>query len=113
MVRENKMPDPLSGKNIVLGVCGSAASYKALDLASKLTQRGALVSVIMTDAAQKFISPLYFNAITRRKVVSDIFSPTYDTGMDHIAISKSADVFIVAPATINKIAHSTVLYLQY
>jgi len=99
------MSDPLSGKNIVLGVCGSAACYKAVDLASKLTQRGASVNVIMTDAAQKFISPLYFNAITRNKVVSDIFSPTYDTGMDHIAISKNADIFVVAPATINKIAH--------
>jgi len=99
------MPDPLSGKNIVLGVCGSAASYKAVDLASKLTQRGALVNVIMTDAAQRFISRLYFNAITRRKVVSDIFSPTYDSGMDHIAIAKNADIFVVAPTTINKIAH--------
>ena len=99
------MSDPLSGKNIVLGVCGSAACYKAVDLASKLTQRGASVNVIMTDAAQKFISPLYFNAITRNKVVSDIFSPTYDTGMDHIAISKNADIFVIAPTTINKIAH--------
>ena len=67
------MTSPLSEKRIVLGVTGSIACYKALDLASKLTQSGALVDTILTSAANQFISPLAFRSLTHRPVITDLF----------------------------------------
>ena len=98
------MPDPLANSNIALGVTGSIACYKAVDLASKLTQAGALVDVVMTADACKFLAPLTFQSITHRPVVTDVFDPQSELSIDHVAIAERADAVIVAPATANTIA---------
>ena len=88
-------------KKIVIGVTGSIAAYKSVDIASQLTQRGAIVDVIMTEKATKFVSPLSFQAITHRKVVVDLYDPASDMGMDHLVLANQADLFVIAPATAN------------
>jgi len=88
-------------KKIVIGVTGSIAAYKSVDLASQLIQRGAIVDVIMTEKATKFVSPLSFQAITHRKVVVDLYDPTSDIGMDHLVLANKADLFVIVPATAN------------
>ena len=98
------MPDPLENKHVVLGVTGSIACYKAVDLASKLTQQDALVDVIMTSAATEFLAPLTFASITHRPVVTDIFDPQSEMSLDHVALAQRADVVVVAPATANTMA---------
>ncbi len=98
------MPNPLEGKTVALGVSGSIACHKAVDLASKLTQQGAAVDVVMTEAAARFASPLAFAAITHRPVVADLFDPQAEIGMDHVAVAERADVVVVAPATANTVA---------
>jgi phosphopantothenoylcysteine decarboxylase/phosphopantothenate--cysteine ligase len=98
----------LRGKRIILGVCGSIACYKAADLASKLTQAGALVDVILTDAAQKFISPLTFRGLTGRTVFTDMFDPQSELAEEHVALARAADALLIAPAsatTIARLAH--------
>ena len=102
------MSDPLANSRIALGVTGSIACYKAVDLAGKLTQAGALVDVIMTPDACKFLTPLTFQSITHQPVVTDVFDPQSELSIDHVAIAERADAVIVAPATANtisKIAH--------
>ena len=98
------MPNPLEGKFVVLGVTGSIACHKAVDLASKLTQAGALVDVIMTESATRFATPLAFQSITHRPVVTDTFDPSSADAIEHVAIAERADVLVVAPATANTIA---------
>ena len=98
----------LQGKRVVLGVCGSIACYKAADLASKLTQTGALVDVILTDAAQKFVSPLTFRALTGRPVFTDMYDPQSALAEEHVALARAADALLIAPAsatTIARLAH--------
>jgi phosphopantothenoylcysteine decarboxylase/phosphopantothenate--cysteine ligase len=102
------MPTNLDGKHVVLGVTGSIACYKAIDLASKLTQANAKVDVILTRGAENFVTPLAFAAITHRPVVTDIFDPQSELSIDHVALAERSDVIVVAPATahtIAKIAH--------
>lgn len=98
------MADPLADSRIALGVTGSIACYKAVDLASKLKQAGALVDVIMTREACNFLTPLTFKSITHRPVVTDVFDPQSELSIDHVAIAERADAVIVAPATANTIA---------
>ena len=98
------MPDPLENRHIALGVTGSIACYKAVDLASKLTQARALVDVIMTEGATHFLSPLTFRSITHRPVVTDLFDPQSELSMDHVAIAQRVDLIVVAPATANTLA---------
>ena len=98
------MPNPLEGKHVALGVTGSIACYKAVDLASKLTQAGALVDVILTRGAANFLTPLTFGSITHRPVVENIFDPQSELSMDHVAVAGRADVVVVAPATAHTIA---------
>lgn len=98
------MKGPLSKKNIVLGVTGSIACYKGLDLASKLIQSGAFVEVIMTKSSMRFISPLSFKSITHSDVVTDLFDPKSKQSINHVALAENADAIIVAPATANSIA---------
>lgn len=100
------MTNPLQDKRVVLGVTGSIACYKAVDLASKMTQRGAKVDVVMTDSAAKFVSPLTFGSITHRPVVTDLFDPASDASIHHISVAERADVVVIAPATANFIAKS-------
>lgn len=92
------------GKTIVLGVTGSIAAYKAADLASKLTQRGLTVDVVLTRAAMEFVSELTFRSITHRPVVTDMFDPASEFSVEHVALAERADVVVVAPATANTIA---------
>jgi phosphopantothenoylcysteine decarboxylase / phosphopantothenate---cysteine ligase len=94
----------LQGANIVLGVTGGIACYKAVDLASKLVQAGAVVDVIMTEGATEFVTPLPFQTITKRPVSLDMFQLLRDTDMAHISLSARADVLVIAPATANTIA---------
>ena len=97
----------LSGKRIVLGVSGGIAAYKAVTLASRLTQANALVDVIMTHSAAKFVAPVTFQAITQRSVATDTFEFWHDAGrlrIGHVALAHAADLFIIAPATAHTIA---------
>jgi len=94
----------LEGKTVVLGVTGSIAAYKAAELASQLTQAGARVEVIMTEAATEFIAPLTFRAITGRPVVFKMFDPSSEYSASHIALAEAADVVAIAPATADIIA---------
>ncbi len=98
------MPNPLDGKHVALGVTGSIACHKAVDLASKLTQAGALVDVIITGSAARFATPLAFRSITHRPVITDTFDPASPDSIEHVAIAERADVILVAPATANTIA---------
>ena len=98
------MTDPLAGSRIALGVTGSIACYKAVDLASKLTQANSLVDVIMTREAREFLTPLTFRSITHQPVVTDVFDPQSELSIDHVAIAERADAVIIAPATANTIA---------
>lgn len=98
----------LRDKRIILGVCGSIAAYKAVDLASKLTQAGAQVDVLLTAAAQRFISPLTFQAVSGRPVYSDLWASDSAAGLPshiaHIGLGEAADLLVVAPATANSLA---------
>jgi phosphopantothenoylcysteine decarboxylase / phosphopantothenate---cysteine ligase len=94
----------LKDKTIVLGITGGIAAYKAADLASKLTQAGARVEVVMTEAAAKFITPLTLRNITGRPVVTDMFEMASQYQEGHVALAELADVVVVAPATANTIA---------
>jgi phosphopantothenoylcysteine decarboxylase/phosphopantothenate--cysteine ligase len=98
----------LKDRRIVLGITGGIAAYKAADLASKLTQAGARVDVVMTAAATRFIAPLTFQALTGRPVYTDLWTPTPETALPHIALGEAADLVVIAPATADflaKMAH--------
>ena len=94
----------MQGKHVVLGVTGSIACYKAVDLASKLTQAGALVDVVMTEDACRFVAPLAFGSITHRPVTTSLFDPHSELSVEHVALADRADILTVAPATANTLA---------
>jgi phosphopantothenoylcysteine decarboxylase/phosphopantothenate--cysteine ligase len=94
----------LKDKTVVLGVSGSIAAYKAVELASQLTQAGARVDVIMTQAAREFITPITFRSITGRPVVTDMFELNSEYSVEHVALAEAVDVVVVAPATADIIA---------
>ena len=94
----------MKGKTIVLGVTGSIAAYKAADLASKYTQAGARVNVIMTKSAVEFITPLAFRTITARPVATSMFDIASEYSVEHVALAEAADIVVIAPATANVIA---------
>jgi phosphopantothenoylcysteine decarboxylase/phosphopantothenate--cysteine ligase len=94
----------LSNKTIVLGITGGIAAYKAADIASKLTQAGARVEVVMTESATKLITPLTLRNITHRPVVTDMFEMASEYSVEHVALAEAADVVLIAPATANTIA---------
>jgi len=94
---------PFENKNIVLGVTGSIACYKAADLCSKLVQLGANVDVILTEAAQKFINPLTFKSIAHRPVITNLYDPESEIAMAHVALAQRADLVVIAPTTANMI----------
>lgn len=96
-----------SNKRIILGVTGSIAAYKAADLASKLTQAGAQVDVILTSAAEKFITPLTFQSVTGRQVYIDSDLWGNEAHVLHVGLGHSADLIIIAPCTANTIAKLT------
>lgn len=86
-------------KTVVLGVTGSIAAYKGVDLASKLTQEGYRVEVALTPAAEEFVTPLTFRAVTGRPVVTGMFDLSSEFSVEHVALAEAADVVVVAPAT--------------
>ncbi len=113
--------------NVVLGVGGGIAAYKAAELARALAQRGASVQVVMTAAAQEFVKPLTFAALTGKKVITGMFSSatgdeTLSSAVEHISVAEANSLLVVAPATANllaKFAHGiaddflTTLYLAF
>lgn len=94
----------LVDRAIVLGVTGSISAYKAADIASKLAQVGAMVDVIMTEAATRFVAPLTFRSLTGRPVFSDMFDPQSELAEEHVELARRADAVLVAPATASTIA---------
>lgn len=96
--------DPIQGRDVVLCVTGGIACYKAADLASKLTQRGAGVTVAMTEAAGEFVRPLTFESLTRRRVYCSLWHEPDSYVSRHISLTDRADLIVVAPATANVLA---------
>ena len=94
----------LKGKHIVLGVTGSIAAYKIASLASMLRKKQADVTVIMTPNATNFINPITFESLTGNKCLVDTFDRNFQFQVEHVALAKLADVFLVAPASANVIA---------
>jgi phosphopantothenoylcysteine decarboxylase/phosphopantothenate--cysteine ligase len=97
----------LHHRRIVLGVTGSIAVYKAVDLASKLTQAGALVDVIMTEAARRFVAPITFESVTGRPVYTTMWATAegaLPTHIAHVGLGEGADLLVVAPITAHTIA---------
>src|SRR5881394_752726 len=93
-----------SGKNIVLGVTGSIAAHKAIDVASLLTKDGFSVHVAMTADALRFITPLPFKTLSRHPVVSDLYDEEEGWKPTHIKLADEADLLLIAPATANTVA---------
>jgi phosphopantothenoylcysteine decarboxylase / phosphopantothenate---cysteine ligase len=95
---------PLQHKNIILGVTGSIAAYKAADLASKLAQSGAIVNVVLTDAATQFIAPLTFQSVTGQPAYTNADLWGANAHVLHIGLARKADALLIAPATANTLA---------
>jgi phosphopantothenoylcysteine decarboxylase/phosphopantothenate--cysteine ligase len=98
------MANPFENKHIVLGVTGSVAAYKAVELASKLTQAGALVDVILTESALKFVSALQFQSVTGRKAFTDADLWGGEAHVVHVNLGHSADLLVIAPVTASTMA---------
>ncbi len=96
--------DCIRGKNIVIGVTGSIAAYKIASLCSMLKKRDANVTVIMTRNATNFINPITFETLTGNKCLVDTFDRNFEFSVEHVELSKAADVFLIAPASANVIA---------
>ena len=96
-------PKPAGG-NLVLGVTGSIAAYKAADLTSRLTRQGASVHAVMTADALRFITPLAFKTLSRHPVVTDLYDEEEGWKPTHIRLADEADLLLIAPATANTIA---------
>src|SRR3712207_5094466 len=97
-------PQTLKGREIVVAVCGGIAAYKVADVVSKLVQSGAGVTVVMTAEAQKFVTPLTFEALSGRPVRTSTFDLVETSDPQHIGLTERADLMLVAPATNNTIA---------
>ena len=94
----------LLNKRILVGICGGIASYKAVELVSRLQQAGALVDVIMSERAGEFVRPLTFSSLSHRPVYSDLWEPSGKAAETHIALAEEAELLVVVPATANTIA---------
>ena len=87
--------------HIVLGVTGSIAAYKAVEITSSLVKQGHRVTVIMTETAQRFINPVTFRSISHNQVITDLFVDNESYNPNHVSLADSADIVVVAPATAN------------
>ncbi|MBS3734649.1 MAG: hypothetical protein KGY99_06960 [Phycisphaerae bacterium] len=96
--------NPLTDREVLLCVTGGIACYKAADLASRLVARGTGVTVAMTNAATRFVTPLTFQALTRRRVATSLWNAAEDYRSQHLALTEAADVMVIAPATANTLA---------
>ena len=99
------MSNSFAGKRIVFGVTGSIAAFKVAGWVSALAKEEALVDVVMTEAAAKFVAPLTFASLSGRPVFEDMFSAEQKGGISHIGLSREADCIVIAPATAKTIAH--------
>lgn len=95
---------PLEGKCVVLGVTGGIAAYKACELTSRLRKAGAQVFVVMTKNACQFVAPLTFETLSNHPVATDTFARPETWEVEHVALAKRADAFVIAPATANILA---------
>jgi phosphopantothenoylcysteine decarboxylase / phosphopantothenate---cysteine ligase len=91
-------------KRIIVGVCGGIASYKAVDLVSKLQQAGALVDVILTEHAEDFVRPLTFSTVSHRPVYSNLWEASGQAAERHIELAEEAELLVIVPATANTLA---------
>ena len=96
--------NPIQSKRILLGVTGSVAAYKAVDLASKLTQAGAEVDVLLTEAAVRFVTPISFQSVTGRPAFTDTDLWGAEAHVLHVNLGRPADLLLIAPITANTIA---------
>lgn len=94
----------LAGKKILIGISGGIAAYKCAELTRRLIERGAQVQVVMTQAAQEFITPLTMQAVSGNPVSSSLLDPSAEASMGHIELAKWADLVLLAPATADLIA---------
>jgi len=94
----------MSGKTVILGVTGSIAAHRAVDLASLLVKAGCVVHVVMTADAQKFVTPLPFKTLSRNPVVTDLYDVSDEWKPAHIELADAADLLLIAPATANTLA---------
>lgn len=93
----------LTGKNIIIGVTGGIAAYKAVEVVSRLKKLGAEVHVIMTKAATEFVTPLTFREISKNPVITDMWAEPKKWHIEHIALASLADAFLIVPASANTI----------
>jgi phosphopantothenoylcysteine decarboxylase/phosphopantothenate--cysteine ligase len=98
------MITPFQDKRILLGITGSIAAYKSADLASKLAQSGAVVDVILTQSASKFVSPLTFQSVTGRRAFTDSDLWGSEGHIQHIGLARNAQLLVIAPITANTLA---------
>jgi len=91
-------------RNVVLGVTGSIAAHKAVDLASQLVKQGCAVHVVMTADALRFVTPVPFKTLSRQPVVTDLYDDDAGWKPSHIQLADEADLLLIAPATANTIA---------
>src|SRR5687767_9038275 len=97
----------LKGREVIVAVCGGIAAYKVADVVSKLVQLGAGVTVVMSDAGAKFVTPLTFEALSGRKVHTSTWELTDSADAQHIKLTERADLMLIAPATSNIIAKAS------
>ena len=93
-----------SARNVILGVTGSIAAHKAIDLCSQLTKEGCEVHVVMTADALRFVTPLAFKTLSRHAVITDLYDEEEGWRPAHIRLADEANLLLIAPATANKIA---------
>jgi len=96
-------PGDLEGYEVIVGVCGGIAAYKVCSVVSALVQRGAGVTVAMTQAAMRFVGPTTFQTLTARPVFTDLWTGVDAYDPQHIRLTSNADLFLIAPATANMI----------
>ena len=104
MSPEKDADDDLSGREVLVCVCGGIAAYKVAQLVSSLAQRGAGVTVAMTEAATHFVGPVTFQALSSRPVLTSLWAVNHAEPVRHIQVMERADLAVVAPATANIIA---------
>ena len=94
----------LSNKKILLIICGGISAYKSLEIIRGLKKRGAQVKTILTKSAKKFVTPLSVSSLSQEKVYGDMFNVENESEMDHISLSRWADLILIAPITANTIS---------
>lgn len=100
----NTPTNDLAGYEVIIAVCGGIAAYKTCEVVSRLVQHGCGVTVAMTRAARRFVTPLTFEALSGRRVLSDLWKPGDNADIQHIDLTTRADLILIAPATANTIA---------